>query len=186
MKASVSELRSSGSRIAARVGIAAASLMTMVAVIAAVAGFRINTTPSVALGLWRIVPLNQPAALGDLLFVCPPATSRFAEARKRGYLHSGMCPGRYAPLIKTIIAIEGQVIEIRDNIRVDGREVPNSRLVDKDGDGRPLVPYRGGTVAVGEVFLHSAYPGSWDSRYFGPIPGAGILGLAQEVLTYAP
>ncbi|MGO7748441.1 conjugal transfer protein TraF, partial [Rhizobium ruizarguesonis] len=26
----------------------------------------------------------------------------------------------------------------------------------------------------------------YDSRYFGPLPVSGILGLAQKVLTYAP
>jgi type IV secretory pathway protease TraF len=41
-------------------------------------------------------------------------------------------------------------------------------------------------VRAGEVYLHSDFIGSWDSRYFGPVPVSGVLGLAQEVLTYAP
>jgi len=38
----------------------------------------------------------------------------------------------------------------------------------------------------GTLFLHSDFVGSYDSRYFGPLPAEGTLGLAQEVLTFAP
>ncbi|MDX0760458.1 conjugal transfer protein TraF, partial [Sinorhizobium medicae] len=41
-------------------------------------------------------------------------------------------------------------------------------------------------VPANYVFLHSRFAGSYDSRYFGPVPASGILGLAQEVLTYEP
>jgi type IV secretory pathway protease TraF len=36
------------------------------------------------------------------------------------------------------------------------------------------------------AFLHSSFTASFDSRYFGPLPTSGILGLAESVLTYAP
>ena len=60
------------------------------------------------------------------------------------------------------------------------------RSVWRQGQGRPLHPYEGGTVPSGFVFLHSPFPGSWDFRYFGPVPGSGVLGFARQVLTYAP
>jgi type IV secretory pathway protease TraF len=46
--------------------------------------------------------------------------------------------------------------------------------------------HRGGTVEADALFLHSDFVGSYDSRYFGPLPAEGVLGLAQEVLTFAP
>jgi len=46
--------------------------------------------------------------------------------------------------------------------------------------------YAGGTIPEGEVFLHSEFVGSYDSRYFGPLPSNGILGLAREILTFSP
>ncbi|WP_436003827.1 S26 family signal peptidase [Rhizobium sp. LjRoot30] len=46
--------------------------------------------------------------------------------------------------------------------------------------------HAGGVVPPGTVFLHSEFPGSFDSRYFGPLPMDGILGLAREVWTDAP
>lgn len=164
----------------------AAMAAILVAVTAIAGGYRINLTPSEPLGLWRIIPLHRPAAVDDLLFVCPPETAAMRAARARGYFRSGSCPGGVAPLIKTVIAVAGQHVEIGVSVNVDGRGVPSSSLALRDGKGRPLMPFTGGVVPPGYVFLHSAFRGSYDSRYFGPLPASGVLGLAQEVLTYAP
>ncbi|WP_244625255.1 conjugative transfer signal peptidase TraF [Rhizobium daejeonense] len=150
------------------------------------AGFRVNLTPSEPLGLWRIVDPDRPILVGDLVFICPPDTDAMREARARGYLRFGLCPGRVAPLIKLVVATSGQAIEIADEVRVDGRPLPQSRVARVDGHGREMVHYSGGVVPPGAVFLHSEFPGSFDGRYFGPLPMDGILGLAQEVWTYAP
>lgn len=152
---------------------------------AIVGGFRINLTPSEPLGLWRIVPLDRAAAVGDLVFICTPQTAAMMTARERGYLRSGTCPGGVAPLIKTVVAVAGQHVEIGAGVTIDGRPVPFSDLVERDGKGRSMAPYSGGVVPAGSVFLHSSFRGSFDSRYFGPLPASGIVGLAQPVLTYA-
>ena len=148
--------------------------------------YRINLTPSEPLGLWRIVRVDRPAAVGDLVFICPPQTMMMREARARGYLRSGLCPGGVAPLIKSVIAVAGQRVEVEAGVSVDGRSVPSSNVVQRDGQERRMAPFQSGIVPAGSVFLHSPFAGSYDSRYFGPIPEAGVLGLAQEVLTYAP
>ncbi|MCA1370256.1 conjugative transfer signal peptidase TraF [Bradyrhizobium sp. BRP14] len=148
--------------------------------------YRINLTPSEPLGLWRVVKLARPAAVDDLVFICPPQTTAMHEARMRGYLRSGLCPGGMAPLIKTVIAVAGQKVEVSASVNVDDRPVPSSDIAQRDGQGRPMVRFPGGIVPADSVFLHSAFAGSYDSRYFGPFPASGILGLAQEVLTYAP
>jgi len=164
-----------------------AALVAILAIGAAlIGGYRVNLTPSEPLGLWRIVPLDRPVAVDDLVFICPPATAEIREARARGYLRSGSCPGGVAPLIKTVIAVAGQHIEIGVSVSVDGWGVSSSSLALRDGKGRPLTPFPSGVIPPGYVFLHSAFPGSYDSRYFGPVPASGILGLAQEVLTYVP
>jgi conjugative transfer signal peptidase TraF len=150
------------------------------------AGFRVNLTPSEPMGLWRIVEPDRPILVGDLIFICPPATDGMGEARERGYLRFGLCAGRVAPLIKTVAAISGQAIETHDDVHIDGRPLPHSRVARTDGQGREMVHYEGGIVPPGTVFLHSEFPGSFDSRYFGPLPMDGILGLAQEVWTYVP
>jgi type IV secretory pathway protease TraF len=55
-----------------------------------------------------------------------------------------------------------------------------------DGKDRPLARFGGDVIPEGYVFVHSEFIGSFDSRYFGPIPASGILGMAREVWTYAP
>lgn len=150
------------------------------------AGIRINTTPSEPLGLWRIAPINRPVEIGDLVFVCMPDGTEREEGKSRGYLRWGLCPGGTGPLIKEVVAMAGQEIAIDTNVSVDGVKLDRSQLVERDGLGRPLRPYPGGIVPEGQVFLLSPFAGSWDSRYFGPVPVLGILGRAREVLTYAP
>ncbi|TKT46123.1 conjugative transfer signal peptidase TraF [Rhizobiaceae bacterium LC148] len=149
-------------------------------------GLRINTTPSEPLGLWRIVPLTRSVLPGETVFVCPPDNPAMREARQRGYLRRGLCPGGFGPLIKTVIAVARQRVDVSDHIAVDGVPIRGSRIAEKDAQGRSLRHDQSRMVRPGEVYLHSGFIGSWDSRYFGPVPQSGVLGLAQEVLTYAP
>jgi conjugative transfer signal peptidase TraF len=173
-------------RPAATLLLAAALLALVLFAAAAAGGFRINMTPSEPLGLWRVAALDRSPAVGDVVFICPPENDRMREARQRGYLRAGSCPGGFAPLIKTVIATGGQRVEIRSAMLVDGITVANSTVAKADGKGRPLSAFASGTVPAGHVVLHSGFAGSYDSRYFGPLPVSGILGLAQKVLTYAP
>jgi conjugative transfer signal peptidase TraF len=154
--------------------------------IAYMGGFRLNLTPSEPLGLWRIVALQRPVEVGDLVFVCPPATTSFEEARRRGYVRRGLCPGGFAPLIKTVAALPGQHVEIGANVIVDGRPLASSIVRTSDGEGRPITPFKTGIVPLRNLFLHSSFASSYDSRYFGPVPDTGLLGLARPVLTFDP
>jgi len=164
----------------------AAVVMSALAAAAFTRGYRLNLTPSEPLGLWRIEELQRPVAVGDLVLLCPPMTAVFAEALRRGYLRRGLCAGGFAPLIKTVAALAGQRVEITDHVLIDGRSVPASSLWDRDGEGRMLLPDPGGFVPSHQLFLHSPFASSYDSRYFGPIPDSGLLGLARPVLTFNP
>lgn len=174
-------------RVAVAILAAAAGFLTLVLACGGILGLRINTTPSEPVGLWRIVPISPSSVrAGMTVFVCPPHNERMLEALRRGYLRRGLCPGGFGPLIKTIVAVAGQRIKVTDHLTVNGTDLVGSRIVDKDGQGRSLVPDTTGTVPPGSIYLYSAFPGSWDSRYFGPIPMSGVIGMAQEVWTYAP
>jgi conjugative transfer signal peptidase TraF len=164
----------------------AAVVMSALAATAFAGGYRLNLTPSEPLGLWRIEELQRPAVIGDLVFLCPPMTAVFAEARRRGYLRRGLCAGGLAPLIKTVAALPGQRVEITDHVLIDGLSVPASSLRDRDGEGRMLLPDPGGVISPHHLFLHSPFASSYDSRYFGPVPGSGLLGLARPVFTFDP
>jgi conjugative transfer signal peptidase TraF len=149
-------------------------------------GLRINLTPSEPLGLWRSVPLDRPVAVDDLVFLCPPPGPISAFGLERGYFRWGACPGGLAPLIKTVAALAGARIEIDAGVSIDGVALPHSRASTSDGAGRPLTTWPGGIVPAGQIFVHSSFAGSYDSRYFGPVPLSGLLGLARPVLTVNP
>lgn len=150
------------------------------------AGFRLNLTPSYPLGIWRIVPLERDVEIDDLVFICPPLTPAFELAHERGYLRRGSCPGWLSPLIKTVVGLPGQTIGTGHSVTVDSLALPHSEIHPLDAEGRALSPYAGGVVPSGQVFLHSSFAGSYDSRYFGPIPADGLLGLATPILAFDP
>ncbi|MBO9101899.1 MULTISPECIES: conjugative transfer signal peptidase TraF [unclassified Rhizobium] len=164
----------------------AASLVVALAGIAFVGGIRLNLTPSEPLGIWRIEPLSRAPLVGDLVFICTPPTPPFQEAWQRGYLRRGLCAGGFAPLIKTVVALPSQHVAIGDIVKIDGVVLDESRIRESDGQGRPIIPYSGGIVPPGHVFLHSSFASSYDSRYFGPVPDSGLLGLARPILTFGP
>jgi conjugative transfer signal peptidase TraF len=149
-------------------------------------GLRLNVTPSYPLGLWRIVPLHRGVAVGDLVFICPPQSADFQTARRRGYLRSGSCPGWFSPLIKTVVAVAGQRVEVAMAVTIDGTRLAHSDVRRADAEGRLLPVFAGGVVPSGQVFLHSNFAGSYDSRYFGPVPIEGLLGRAVPVFTFEP
>ena len=52
-------------------------------------GLRINESPSLPIGVWRLSPLRHEVRRDDVVSFCPPDTGVFREARRRGYLGSG-------------------------------------------------------------------------------------------------
>lgn len=162
------------------------SVVSALAAIGLIGGFRLNLTPSEPLGIWRVEPLHRAATVGDLVFICPPAWPRFEKARQRGYIRRGLCAGGFAPLIKTVAALPGLRVEIGKDVEIDGAVLGSSRVRKTDGQGRAIDPYPGGTVPPGHLFLHSPFASSYDSRYFGPVPDRGVLGIARPVLTFSP
>lgn len=171
-------------RALAILGVGVAGLLVIVSA-GVFAGLRVNLTPSEPLGLWRIVSLDRPVNVGDLVFICPPPGSVTAFGLARGYFRLGTCPGGAAPLIKTVAAIAGAGITVEAAVTIDGKPLPHSQLSPKDGQDRGLAPWVGGIVPSGQLFLLSTFRGSYDSRYFGPVPETGLLGLARPVLTFS-
>jgi conjugative transfer signal peptidase TraF len=168
--------------------VVAASLVLLGALagVGFLSGLRINLTPSYPLGLWRIERLGRDVAVGDRIFICPPPVPAFELARKRGYLGRGLCPGWFSPLIKTVVAVGGQRVVVDGSITIDGASFAHSSVRSVDGEGRALAPATSAVVPDGQLFLFSEFEGSYDSRYFGPIPAAGVLGLARPLLVLDP
>src|SRR5512143_555275 len=70
---------------------------------AGVAGYRINLTPSMPLGIWRMVAASEYAR-GVVVAVCPPVDAPF--------LPRGSCPLGMQPLLKQIVGVPGDVITV--------------------------------------------------------------------------
>jgi conjugative transfer signal peptidase TraF len=154
------------------------------------AGLRVNESPSLPVGIWRVSPLDRDLRRGDIVSFCPPDTATFGEAWRRGYLSAGHCEGGYEPLLKPVAAIAGdRVSGTDDGISINGRLIASSKRLNRDGLGRilPSPGARDVIVAKGEVWVISSYNSlSFDSRYFGPIPISRVEGLAQPFFVCHP
>jgi conjugative transfer signal peptidase TraF len=132
-----------------------------------------NPTPSEPIGLY--VRAQGPVRTGRLVaFSAPPAAFPYAD-RQLSYLH-------HVPLLKAVAAGPGdRVCTSTGRLVINGRDRAPIAVV--DGEGRALPHWRGcRALGPAEVFVFSArVPNSFDSRYFGPVPTASILGVYTPV-----
>ena len=70
-------------------------------------GLRINPTPSLPKGVYRISP-GAPGK-GDLVSFCLDGEYA-ALAGERGYLQAGSCPSGLRPLLKRIAGLPGDIV----------------------------------------------------------------------------
>lgn len=137
-----------------------------------------NPSDSVPVGWYRVEPLpRQPSSLqvSSIVLVHLPAEAA-ALAAQRGYLPP------HVPLLKRVGAVPPQRVCITGQVlRIDGHTVATSLSVDRLG--RPLHGWpQCRRLQAGEVFLLSATnPASFDSRYFGPVRTAEVIGIAQPL-----
>ena len=145
-----------------------------------------NPSDSVAVGWYRVDPFDHrtsspprplPPSLhvGSMVLVPLPAEAA-ALAAQRGYL-----PTRI-PLLKRVGAVAPQEVCIADgSVRIDG--VPSAAVLRADRWGRPLPSWQQcRRLRPGELFLLSVTnPASFDSRYFGPVSAAAVIGVARPV-----
>ena len=145
-------------------------------------GLRINTSPSLPMGLYIITA----DAGADLVEFCP--MEPFATLSiVRGYRDPGACSDGAAPLLKPVIASAGDVVEVSARgISVNGALLPNTAPLTRDTKGRHLEAWPSGRYVVdpGTIWVASSYhPRSFDSRYFGPLCTAAIRYRLKPFLT---
>ncbi|CAK7032551.1 MAG: hypothetical protein DESF_01368 [Desulfovibrio sp.] len=121
------------------------------------AGLRINPTPSLPEGIYRVVP-GEPAK-GDLVSFC--LRGEFADlAGERGYLQAGSCDNGLRPLLKRLAGMPGDFIDVY-SLTVHA----------VDSQGRPMPSaLRSGVIPSGMALVLADHAGSFDSRYFGLVP----------------
>jgi conjugative transfer signal peptidase TraF len=121
------------------------------------AGFRLNLTPSLPIGMYRLCP-GAPGK-GDVVSFC--LEGEFADlARERGYLQAGSCPSGLRPLLKTLAGLPGE------SVNPDALHI---READSLGRSMPSI-LEAGIIPPGMGLLLTEHPGGFDSRYFGLAP----------------
>lgn len=172
-------------RIAAGLALAGAVVLAGAA-LAQVAGVRVNTTRSIPVGLYRVS--SAPVIPGVYVLVCPPPTPLFDEARARGYLGAGFCPGGHGYLMKRLVAAQGDEIAVSDaGVSVNGVLLALTAPRATDAGGRPLPRWRTGPYRLGaaEVLLMSEISAtSFDARYFGPVSRTQVVTALAPILTW--
>ncbi|MCB1984053.1 MAG: conjugative transfer signal peptidase TraF [Burkholderiales bacterium] len=148
-------------------------------------GFYINTTPSLPVGLYRIV--DEPVLKGAYVAFCPPQSDVFEWAVARGYINAGNCPGGTGQLLKRVHAVAGDTVLIDETgITVNGQWLLNSTPLSTDTFGTVL-PQHHFNAALGEseyLLLSDLNPHSFDARYFGVINHAQIVHVVRPVITF--
>jgi len=147
------------------------------------AGFRINTSPSLPVGLYMTT--SDPTA--NLIEFCPGPTFG-TLALQRGYRTAGSCKDGGAPLLKPVIAKAGDVVDVSaTGLAVNELAVPNTASMTADVKGRNLAAWPSGRYVVPstEMWVASSFnPRSFDSRYFGPISVTAIHGRLRPLITF--
>lgn len=145
---------------------------------------RINTTPSVPLGIYFRMPKGTSIKRGDYVFACIAPGEKAQVGLERGYLEPGGwdCEVEMAPLVKRVVAVGG------DTIRVDETGVYRNGIwvarppVGVDSQGREMwVDYGTFPIPEGHYWLGSDEMG-YDSRYLGVFSPDLILREAQPFL----
>jgi signal peptidase I len=150
-----------------RVFVISAALISSAIVLGVGAGYRVNVTPSLPLGLYHLAPLHHPLRHGDLVTFTLPASRR---------LHRVL-----ANFTKPVAGLPGDHVCVQEG-----------RLLIHGTDYGPVLPdapahalQEGACVTVGEghIFTASVYPRSYDGRYYGMIPIAEVQ-RATPVFTW--
>lgn len=150
------------------------------------AGARVNTTRSIPVGLYWTS--SVPVEKGAYVLFCPPQAGVFEDAKERGYIGAGFCPGGFGYMMKRVLAAKNDAVSISDSgVQVNGKLLPLSAPFKADKAGRPMPRYQSNSFVLGnsEVLLMSDVSGtSFDGRYFGPINSAQIKTAISPVITW--
>jgi conjugative transfer signal peptidase TraF len=150
--------------------------LLLAGVLAHGSGLRINPTPSLPKGIYRLAAEHGFADLakGDLVSFC--LQGEFVElAKERGYLQAGSCPNGLRPLLKRLAGLPG------DHIEAGSLDIRS-----EDNQGRPMSSVlASGVIPTGMALVLADHEGSFDSRYFGFVP-LETLQRVDPVFVFTP
>ena len=146
-------------------------------------GYRVNLSPSVPRGIWKVMEQPDESQKGSYVVVPNNADDEsknpgYRLAAERGYLVNPM------PMLKRVVAVEGDFVSYdrqERSVTVNGGYVLMTEILSQDTEGRPMpsafFPVR---LQDRQVWLSSENIRGYDSRYFGPV-SSDILRRATPV-----
>jgi len=138
-----------------------------VSITAYAAGIRINLSPSVPIGFWRLDGTPDRSQKDCYVTVSPNGNPGYELALKRGYLF----PNSY--MLKKIVAVEGDFVSydvVEKSVTVNGDYVFRTEILSQDTEGRSLpTAHYPVSLTAHQVWLSSENIRGYDSRYFGPV-----------------
>ena len=131
-------------------------------------GYRVNLSPCVPTGIWKIVSLRYDVDSPDEYVVVSASDHwGYKLAMERGYLSN------FSPMLKRVTASEADIVDYDEEERavmVNGNYLFMTEIFSEDMEGRTLP--RASFPALlkrEEVWLSSESIRGYDSRYFGPV-----------------
>jgi type IV secretory pathway protease TraF len=132
---------------------------------------RLNLSPSLPYGLYRLAALRAPLTRGTLVVLPVPRSLRPWHAA-------------WVPLLKPVAGVAGDTVCHRHHtLYVNGIAFGP---VYQAAHGQPLPQIAEGCLMVqeGDVFLASPAPNSLDGRYTGPVPLTALTAQAFPLSTW--
>ena len=142
----------------------------------------INVSSSLPVGIYLIKKDDGKPKKGDLVLSCiPKLYANFAF--ERGYLTSGKCNNKIAPVGKYVAATAGDSVETTpEGIYINKKLIKNSQAQVKDANGREMFRQNINRVLqANEILLLNEKENSFDGRYFGIIDTNFIIGKLEPL-----
>jgi conjugative transfer signal peptidase TraF len=146
---------------------------------------QINLTGSMPRGIY-LLRSSQAVHRGSFVMVCMP-NSLASFALQRGYLQHGSCKNGAQPLLKQVIAEDGDTIVLTaKKIQINGNQLPYTATLSTDHHHRPLPAVLRGIYKLRphQLWLYGvSSTQSWDSRYYGVIDSSYVIGVVKPLFT---
>lgn len=144
--------------------------MLMVGLLVSTCFVRMNISPSLPYGLYRLHAVPSQLAYGELVVARVPAS-----------IQTWHRP--WVLLLKPVAGLPGDVLMVSEGRFYINGEDFGPVLLDAQGQQLPQCPSPR-VVQEGEIVLASKVPRSLDARYTGPVPQRSITALATPLLTW--
>ena len=133
--------------------------------------FRINVSESIPTGIYRVYPIDTIKKGDCIVFETDKNTREFML--KRGYIKENS-----KAFIKKVAGMEGDIIEIGEYLKINGRTI--KKIHTKDSMGNPLpLKTRKYILKKDEFFMFGDHERSFDSSYMGIIKREQMLKKAK-------